>query len=589
MKVLLPAAKILLGDEDDLCRKPHKNIAGCEQALWGDIEMLEMLRGKVQNEAEWWACVGKVCQKSYWAFLRIILGYRWMDPYWHGEVITRFIEETRGRDRLIILPRDSGKTASVTVPYIAYKIACDPAALCQLTNANEDKAWQFARTASKIISNNSTFQKAYPHIKPSPEKWGKRGYEIDVSFLLQDQSASIDRTDPSINAYGVKGNITGAHVNLQMHDDLINHETIKSPLKMQHVESFLKEAFRCCVAHGEIFISGTRWLYHDVYGEVLGGRIKAHKGRFAVLKHGIYRANGEICWPQRTFIDQKGHESKAGYTVEQVEGFKSDPLFPALYLCEPKSSENSDIDSELVQVFKIKDMPFETGPVQGVYIEGSNAGTMLADAFKQMLMDEGRRIRVETITAKGQSKDTRIKVYLGTYANSGKLHVNEEAWRGTHSLGTQIRNYPAGKDDMIDAATYVCKLAKEPPAGEPPRITLVVDPAFTNDRHSDYTAIVCGVKYLGEVWILDSYQLKTTKPMVIGRQIIKMHDKWENAMSYAQRSAHKQKVGYNGLRTFSSRWRNGFRGRSGGSRGVESSRSFYIDTSALGWKKPVDD
>lgn len=589
MKVF-PAARILLGDTDSLCSKPHKSIAPCEQRLWSELEMLEMLRGKVTNQDEWWECVGNVCKKSYWAFLRIILGYRWCDPYWHGEVITRFIEDTRGMDRLIILPRDSGKTASVTVPYIAYKVACDPASLCQITNAAEDKAWQYARTAAKIIENNTTYQRAYPKIRPSSEKWGKRGYEIDTTLLLEDGVGTIERTDPTINAYGTRGNITGAHVSLQMHDDLINHETIKSPVKLSGVEGFLKEAFRCCVADGEIFISGTRWLYHDIYGEVLNGRIKAHKGRFAVLKHGIFKANGEICWPQRSFIDQKGAEGKAGYTNQQVEGFKSDPLFPALYLCEPKSADNSDINAEMIHVFAQKEISFETGPVQGVYIESANSGHFIIDSFKQMLFDEGRRIRVEAISTQGQSKDARIKVYLGNYANLGKLHVAEEVWRGSNSLGTQIQNYPAGKVDLIDAAAYVCKLAKEPPPGEPPRVIMVCDPAFSEEKTSDFTAIVCGVRYLGDVWILDAYQLKTTKVNIINRQIIKMHDKWENSMSYAH-SRQDKKPSYTPLRTFNSKWRSSSRNNFRvGSRTARATGSFYIDSTTLtGGKKIIEE
>lgn len=555
------------------------------------LDLLELLYDQLNKDAGeeghelWWKYVAKLCSQSYWAFLRIGLGYRWMDPYWHGEVISTFIDQNVGNDKVVILPRGSGKTAMITTPYPVWKICQNPLLLCQITNAAEDKARAFTKTVANLLTKTPRIKKLYPMIKPATGAWSVKGYRLDTEFLMNqlresgvEQEGALDRTDPTLASYGMRGNITGAHVGLQLHDDLITHEIARSPLLLERCEQFLKEAFRCCDAHGEIMIAGTRWLYGDYYGKILEGDLSAHKGPFKVLKHGVYKPDGSLVWPQRTFFDMSGNLNMAGYTEDQLTEAKKDSFFSALYLCEPKSEHESVLDVTMVNVFDT--LPFPIGYMDFVCFEKEGAGSMIAENFSHQCRQEGRHeIRVTTVSSgRKLSKEAKIASILGTEVNNGRLHVHRTVWKGNDNLGDEMRRFgqSVGHDDLLDCCTYLAKLAKEPKPNEMPRPVIIIDPGFTDKKQSDPTAIVCGVRMNGDLWILDARRIRTVRPEVLSAEIFRMYYHWNNAEKKAVTT--KRKV-YNGVRGFYSLTR----GRGNQSRVKEG--GFTVDLSLLGYKK----
>lgn len=527
------------------------------------LDLLELLYDQLSKDAGeeghnlWWRYVAKLCSQSYWAFLRVGLGYRWMDPYWHGEVIANFIDQNIGNDKVIILPRGSGKTATVTTPYPVWRICQDPLLLCQITNAAEDKARMFTSTVATLLTKTPRISRMYPMIKPKVGSWSAKGYKLDTEFLINqlkeegmENEGALDRTDPTLASYGMRGNITGAHVGLQLHDDLITHEIARSPLLLERCEQFLKEAFRCCDAHGEIVIAGTRWLYGDYYGKLLEGELSAHKGPFKVLKHGVYKADGvTLVWPQSTYIDMSGNLQMAGYTEEQLDEAKKDSFFSALYLCEPRSEHEAILDSSMVNVFDT--VPFPVGYMDGVCFEKEGAGAMIAENFSHQCRMEGRHeIRVTTVSAgRKLSKEAKIATTLGNEVNNGRLHVNRTVWKGNDNLGDEMRRFGTAKghDDLLDCCTYLARLAKEPKPNEMPRPMIVIDPGFTDKKSSDPTAIVCGVRFNGDLWILDAKRIRTTRPEVLASEIFRMFYHWNNA---EKKAVTQNKKVYTGVRGF---------------------------------------
>lgn len=563
---------------------PKSQWAQCETKLYESLELLDHVYRNNPDETEWWKYVARLCCQSYWAFLRVGLGYRWMDPFWHGEVIAKFIDLNNDNDKLIILPRGSGKTATITTPYPVWKLCQNPFLLCQITNAAEDKAQAFTSTVAQLLVKTPRLKRMFPLVKPTTGQWSRKGYKLDTQFLMdsiQDGSMAMEgavaRTDPTLSSYGMRGNITGAHVGLQLHDDLITHEVARSPQLLLRCEDFLKEAFRCCDAHGEIIVCGTRWLFSDYYGKLLDGELSAHKGPFKVLKHGVYKENGDLVWPQRTFFDASGNLQKAGYTEEQLDAAKKDQFFAALYLCEPRAEGEQILEVSMVDIFET--VPFPIGHIDCVVFEKEGAGEMISQAFSQQCRLEGRQeIRISTVSAgRTEKKEARITTILGNEINGGKLHVHRNVWKGNGNLGDEMRVFPQKgsgiHDDLLDCATYLVKLCKEPRPGELPRPIIIVDPAWTAKSTSDPTAIMIGVKLNGETWILDSKRIKTIRPEILSQEIFRIYYQWNNT---EKKAVVSPKTRYNGVRGFYSLTR----GKPRSSRGIEHG-NFTVDLGLL--------
>ena len=508
-----------------------------------------------------------------------------MDPFWHGELISNFIEHNEGKNKVIILPRASGKTAVITTTYPVWQICKNPFALVQITNAAEDKAAAFTSTVAAILVKTPRLKKMFPMIKPTPGKWSMKGYKLDTEYIMKymrdqglDHEGAIERTDFTLKSYGMRGNITGAHVILQLHDDLISHEVAQSPALLARCEAFLREAFRVVDAHGEVLVAGTRWLYSDFYGKLLDNQLTANGRPWQILKHGIYKSDGTLAWPQRTFVDIGGKMSVSGYTDKQVEGFKADPFFAALYLCEPKQEGTSELDTSMIQVYD--DLPFPVGFIDRVVFETNGAGEMMANSFIDQCRREGRHeIRVGKIKApRAMNKQARIVSLLGAEVNSGRVHIPRELWAPNSGLGAQMREFGATeRDDLLDATAYVCKLARDSEEPNLPRPVIMIDPSWAGKKTSDGTAIVCGVRVKGDLWILDAREIRTARNEVLAQEIFRMYYQWNNK---EKKSGESRKKVYNGVRGFKS-----LTSRSVSRRGRIRNGGFTVDLSLIGYKK----
>ena len=113
-------------------------------------------------------------------------------------------------------------------------------------------------------------------------------------------------------------------------------------------------------------------------------------------------------------------------------------------------------------------------------------------------------------------------------------------WKGTASLGEQLRTFDKGQDDLLDALAYCISMARAPKGEEDPRPYIAVDPAYTVNRKSDHTGIAVGCRWKGHFWLLDCQKFKTDKPDVIARMVFRMYDKWHSKLNIFGVSDKKQ-------------------------------------------------
>jgi len=532
--------------------------APCEERLRSHVELLELV-ARTEPE-QYYPTLRRIVLRDYWAYLRLILRYDWVDPWFHGEEIVRFLEENWTEAKLILVPRDHGKSTLITVPLPAYLIAADPFTSVMVVNATEDKAKQMTKAAAAIIQNNEIYKATFPDIIPDA-KWGEGGYYINAA-LLDRAAGSIERIDAGIKGFGVRTNITGAHPDGGLIlDDIINSETYKSATELERARSATREAITCVSGDRTINVIGTRWTYTDPYGDILEGKIVGPKGKFRVLKIGATRKNSqgqeELVWPRRIFVDLQGKVKEAGFTLDRLasEKINRGRLFSALFYNEPVLDENAHFDIGRVKTFS--ELPFEIGPVGSVCIETESQASALLSTMKMMMRDAGRVIRLEAIKSGKRTKEERIKSMLGAAIEEMRVNVRDTVWHQDKGLQSELRQFPRGHDDVIDASAYLCELCTDTETGGHPIVTIMCDPAFTENTQSDYTAIVAACKYNGEMYFLDVMKFQTDKAEVLIRSLFAMYDKMQvGAFKGRNRERKRRMVGFDAQAARTGRHRN---------------------------------
>lgn len=463
-------------------------------------------------------------------YLTEVCGLYLLDPWLHGEEIAAFLERNIGSSMLFLLPRGAGKTTCVTVPLPPWLLAESPLNLISVCNAREDKAAKMARASATIIQKNVRFKACFPNLKPS-RKWGENGYYLDIS-----EFETGDRTDPSIGSLGTTSNITGSHINgLMLHDDLINKEIAKHPNQVRNVEEFFRESLNCIDPGSPMVVCGTRWTYFDFYGKILEEELVDRENQpFKVLKLGITRPDGSIIWPTRTFIDMSGKEREVGYTRSFIEAQRKiqGAYFSALYYNEPVIDADRQLDVSRIKTFK--GLPHF--PLSGVYGCGVEVLAQQGGALKfplfLMKQREGKNLRIIEMTREEGTarieKHDMIRGRLQPVISEMRLNVRQDLMTDRiDGLGRELRDFPKGRDDCLDALVNAIRLCKEPPKGRDPMVYIAVDPAFSID--GDFSAIIACTLFEDEFWVLDQLCFRTDRTDVLVRQIFRMADKWNSA------------------------------------------------------------
>jgi len=469
-----------------------------------------------------------------------------MDPWLHGEEIIPFIDRYEADPGcLLLVPRDHGKSGSITACRPAWWLARNPFVTCVICNAAEGKANQMAKVNSKIISNNKNYQHCFPDVVPG-DKWGDKGYWLNLDAMTEGDF-SVERIDPAIGSYGVMGNITGSHWNGGMIlDDVINEEIADSPVKMKKVKKFYGEAMRTLNDYVPFIVIGTRWEYDDVYADILEDKKVGTHAPLEKMVLGIKDKQGYFIWPRTTYFDMSGNEMVVGQNEETDASHKSNAghRYSGQYWNQPMRDVDRQFDVEMLKSF-LKIPPFSLGRVIKVGVECDSQAANLVTTFRAMMKKENRSFPIEGYNApKTMNKETKIKTNLQHWIADGQCHLERSILLADDSLGQEIRDFPKGKDDCIDAFACATNLAHEGSAESAPGVFIWMDPAFSVDDDADFTAIVAVCKYNGELYGLACDRFKTAKTDYQARRLFLMVDRFTKPQHFRRRKQAPRTIGF---------------------------------------------
>lgn len=302
--------------------------------------------GATTTEGEFVLRFKRQAEQNLYLFAKAVLGRTYLTPSLH-QPVCRFIQTCPPRRKLVLLPREHGKT-SIVSHALPIHILLQPAeaniyfpgldgADCRIILAceTEMRATDHIRVIETAFESNALLRGLWPErCWEAPRKQSKKWNDRELIIPRQNEYP-----DPSVRGIGVGGAVTGAHPNVLIKDDLISVEAANSAIVMQtaiqwHVTS---RALINDPAALE-FIIGTRWAVGDLY-QYIG----ENDPTVEIIRRSVVE-NGQPIYPEK-------------FTLADVERLNAEfgVLFPLLYM-------NTAVDPSLVD--------FHTGDIREYALVG---------------------------------------------------------------------------------------------------------------------------------------------------------------------------------------------------------------------------
>lgn len=259
-----------------------------------------------QGDEQWKALREKALSNLFW-FCDTVLGFGEVVPMTRRAhySLCRFAERQSGHPeldtkwaRLIKVPRAVGKSTLITQGYAIQMAMKHPDIAILICNETERGATKFLAAIKAQFTDNAFLRALFPDRIPQfPEKDCKKWTETEV-VLPRDST----RQEPTLQAIGVGGAITGAHPDLALVDDMFSDEAMENARvgsfiifeKINHWISRLRPLVNAKESwHGILFV-GTPWWEGDSYEYVLKAFGYGEAKKVFRVKHAYEQGTVEV-------------------------------------------------------------------------------------------------------------------------------------------------------------------------------------------------------------------------------------------------------------------------------------------------------
>ena len=216
-----------------------------------------------------------------------ILGYTLEDH--HGQILDSQQEPIDGKQMTLAF-RGAGKSTVGTITRIIFEIIKNPNKRILLASNTQIQSEVFLREIKNHFAANDKLREIFGDFVGS--KWDAR--EIIVRGRVKTHKES------TVTCIGVGGPTASRHYDLIIGDDLADEENSRTELQRERLWTwYMKSLIPTLLAHGRLFILGTRWHPQDLYGQLLK--------LYAIQKLCIIpaiREDGTSAWPNEWPIDK---------------------------------------------------------------------------------------------------------------------------------------------------------------------------------------------------------------------------------------------------------------------------------------------
>lgn len=198
------------------------------------------------------------CQNDLKYLCRDILGFQDWDEC-HDD-LAEFLENSKKRFKLILIPREHLKTSVVTIGKAIQHILENPNVSILYSSAILGNSESFLSETREYLTRRSALPSVYGNFVS--EVW-------NTERIVVAQRTTADKA-PTIACAGADTAVVSQHYDVIFADDLVNRQTINTPDQILKTRKFYSDLFDLLKKpNGILYIIGTRWDDKDLYGQII--------------------------------------------------------------------------------------------------------------------------------------------------------------------------------------------------------------------------------------------------------------------------------------------------------------------------------
>ena len=185
------------------------------------------------------------------------------EPSWLHDSMTY----RRGEKDLVIcnMPPEHGKSSSITMNYVAYRIAKDPNIRVMIVSKTQTMARKFLFGIKDRLTHDRYSKMQRTFGPPNGYASGSASWTQDIIYVSGEARDSGEK-DPTVQALGIRGHIYGARADLIILDNVIDGTNAHDYEKQ--IEWIQSEVISRLSPSGSLLVVGTRLASKDLYLEL---------------------------------------------------------------------------------------------------------------------------------------------------------------------------------------------------------------------------------------------------------------------------------------------------------------------------------
>lgn len=467
--------------------------------------------------------IRKLAEIDFISFVKIVAPYNVMGVC-HEDLCKFLTNPDLKPYRLVLYPRGHRKSFYAAM-YAAWRIVRDPSVSIVYLSATSDLAESQLRTIKSTL-DSPIVRKIWPELINADE--GKREKWTTTEICVDDPRRKAEGTrDSTVKAGGLTTNITGAHCDIIILDDMVvpknNTEEGRRQVMAQYsqLQSILNPG-------GSILAVGTRYHPKDIYSTMQETMVEIYddndeligkEPQWDILQRSV-EEKGEFLWNRQKRKDGKYY----GFDFKELARIKANYLdtsqFYAQYYNDPNDEGNALITADMFEYYNREHIYTKAG-VYYIKNRPLNVYAAIDFAFSLAHRADSTSIVVVGIDADGNRyvldidrfKTDRIQDY---YNHIMALHnkYNLKKLRAEVTVAQQVI-VTALKDKLAENSTRLVIEDYRPQTKKEERMLAVLRPLYEDHKVFHYKG--------GNCEILEE-ELKQVKPA---------HDDVKNALADA--------------------------------------------------------
>ena len=286
-------------------------------------------------------------REDLFVFAKEILGYSRLSASIHGEWAswaTDFINLRRCR----LEPRGCFKTSLLVISFALWVLIQERKILRGIEGRNlrlliasdsTERAKDMLKELSRHVRTNELFRACYGDLKTGDDTWN--------ASQLVFANRTRNYKEPSIQAAGRGQQLTSAHYDACLVDDVVSNDDRQSATERQLTKQWMSDLMSLVEVDGLVQLTGTRWHADDFYGEVLhviNPALKSARAKpYSIVIESAYTE------------DQEAKFKEIGLTAKELQRLKIEKGsldFAAQYLNQPLPAESLIFTEDSLQYYE---------------------------------------------------------------------------------------------------------------------------------------------------------------------------------------------------------------------------------------------